>query len=440
MPDIRLGPLPEAVSAPVVVTADENERFQTMEGFGASFTESAATVVQHGLALETRTDLLRRLFDPATGIGLSLLRQPMGASDFALDSYTYDDVPSGGRDPSLARFSVQRDDVAVVPLLLDALGWNPELRIMGTPWSPPAWMKSSRSLIGGSLDPESYETYARYFVRFVQEYGRRGIPIFAVTAQNEPHFEPTTYPGMRMTPTEEAAFVGRHLGPAFAAAGLSTRILAFDGNWDGVAHAVEVLDDPAAGPLLAGAAFHCYAGDPSRQEEVHDRHPGKAIYLTECSGGGWSPDFGANLCWAVHTLVIEAVRHWASTIVLWNIALDERSGPQNGGCPDCRGVVTVDTRNRSVQYNVEFYVLGHVSKFVRPGAVRIGSTTVGTGGVETAAFRNPDGSRALVALNSASEPRTFAVAAAVAVAGAVRSVDQCFVYTLPAGAVATFRW
>lgn len=415
-------------AAPVTVTVDDRRQFQRMEGFGASFTESAAVLVHDRLPAGKRDEVMRRLFDADTGIGLSLLRQPMGASDFALDDYTYDDVPGG--DPTLAAFSVARDDRAVVPLLVQALHLNPGLRVIGTPWSAPAWMKSSESLVGGTLDPAAFEPYARYFLRFVQDYAARGIPVSAVTVQNEPHFSPTSYPGMLLPAAREAEFVGRHLGPTFAAAGIDTRILAFDGNWDGASHALEVLADPVARPFLAGTAFHCYAGDPARQDEVHDTHPDKAIYLTECSGGAWSPDFAANLRWGVHTLIIGSVRHWASAVMTWNMALDQDAGPTNGGCQDCRGVVTVDTLTGRITYNVEYYVLGHASRFVVPGAVRVASTGSGTNDIEHVAFRNPDGSQVLIVLNAGRKPHTFAV----------RWSHASFRYRLPAGAVATFRW
>ena len=415
-------------AAPVTVTVDESRQFQRMEGFGASFTESSAVLVHDRLPPGARDDLMRRLFDTDAGIGLNLLRQPMGASDFALDNYTYDDVP--GEDPALAAFSVARDDRAVVPLLVHARQLNPALRVIGTPWSPPAWMKSNRSMIGGTLDPAAYEPYARYFLRFVQEYAARGIPVAAVTAQNEPHYSPATYPGMLLPAAREAEFVGRHLGPAFADAGIDTSILAFDGNWDGTAHALEVLGDPVARAFIAGTAFHCYAGDPAHQDDVHEAHPDKAIYVTECSGGAWSPEFGANLRWGVHTLIIEAVRHWASGVITWNMALDHDAGPTNGGCQDCRGVVTIDTVTGRITYNVEYFVLGHASKFVLPGAVRVASTCDRRDHVESVAFRNPDGSRVLIVLNPAGELLTFSVSCS----------DGAFSYRLPAGAVVTFRW
>ncbi len=423
-PDLEFGD----GAVPLTVTVDDRQEFQQIVGFGASFTESAAVLVHDRLDAPERDQLMRRLFDRETGIGLSLLRQPMGASDFALGNYTYDDAPDD--DASLASFSVARDDAVVVPLLVEARRLNPRVQVIATPWSPPAWMKSGRSLIGGTLEPASYEPYARYFVRFVQEYAARGIPVSAVTVQNEPHFSPPSYPGMLMAPTEEAEFVGRHLGPALDAAGTGTRVLAFDGNWDGAARAIAVLDDPVARQFLAGVAFHCYAGHPSQQDEVHDRHPDKAIYVTECSGGGWSPDFAANLRWGAQTLLIEAIRHWAGAVVLWNMALDQDGGPKNGGCQNCRGVVTVDTRTGRVGYNVEYYLLGHASKFVTPGAVRVASTSFGPGSIETVAFRKPDGGHVLIVLNWADERRDFGV----------RCSNRSFRSHLPAGAVATFCW
>ncbi|HEX2043266.1 MAG TPA: glycoside hydrolase family 30 beta sandwich domain-containing protein [Acidimicrobiales bacterium] len=424
-PDVHFGGV---ALGGITVTIDDRHELQPMVGFGASFTESAAVLVHDRLEAAARSEVMERLFRPDRGIGLSLLRQPMGATDFALGNYTYDDVAEP--DPELTAFSVARDDDAVVPLIVEALHLNPRLRVMATPWSAPAWMKSSRSLIGGTLAPEAYGTYARYFVRFVEAYAARGIPVWAVTAQNEPHFSPAGYPGMVLTPVQEAEFVGRHLGPALAAAGTGTRILAFDGNWDGTDHALQVLRDPVAGPYLAGVAFHCYAGDPTCQDEVRERHPDKAILVTECSGGGWSTDFAANLRWGVHTLIVEAVRHGASAVVLWNMALDQNWGPTNGGCQDCRGVVTVDTATGRVEYNVEYFVLGHASKFLAPGAVHLPSATDGDTGIESVAFRNSDGTHVLIALNSAGEAQTFGVTCSA----------RSFAYHLPAGAVATFCW
>jgi glucosylceramidase len=290
-------------------------------------------------------------------------------------------------------------------------------------------MKSSRSLIGGTLEPAAIDAYVEYLRRFAQAYADQGLPIDALTVQNEPHFSPPGYPGMLLSATQEAEIVHR-LGPLLASNGLPTKIVGYDGNWGETSHPLALLGDARANPYLAGTAFHCYSGDPSAQSLVHAAYPDKGIYLTECSGGAWSTDFAANLRWDVQTLVIGAVRHWAKTVVKWNLALDQNHGPTNGGCQDCRGVITVDTVTGDVTYDVEYYSLGHVSKFVAPGAHRIASTTFGARDVESVAFMNANGTCALVVLNGSSQSRRFNVA----------WNGKSFPYTLPPGAVATFTW
>jgi glucosylceramidase len=353
----------------------------------------------------------------------------MGASDFALTDYTYDDVPAGQADPAQAAFSIDHDRAYILPVLKQALALNPRLKVMGSPWSAPAWMKTSGSLFGGSLEPAAYPAYATYFARFVQAYAAEGVPIDAVTLQNEPHFESASYPSMRLEAAEAATFVRDYLGPGFARAGIGTKLLVGDHNWDEPAYPLAVLDDAGARPYVAGSAFHCYAGDVAAQSSVQLAYPGKDIYFTECSGGGWATDFGANLRWAMRNLVIGATRNWARTVLLWNLALDSQGGPQNGGCPNCRGVVTVKNAS-AVAYNVEYYALGHASKFVASGARRIASTgAVGTG-LQHVAFRNFDGSKVLLVLNDGAGTQAFSVTWG----------GQAFSTSLPAGAVATFTW
>jgi len=400
-----------------------------MEGFGAAMTESSAWLIWTKLPVAQRDALMRKLFDPVDGIGLSYLRLPMGASDFALQSYTYDDMPPGQSDAALAHFSIDHDRETILPALQKARSINPALKIMATPWSAPAWMKTSGALNSGRLRPEAYEVYARYFVKFLQAYADAGISIDAVSPQNEPHHEPAGYPCMRMDANEEAAFI-RHLGPLLASAGMKTQILIWDHNWDEPAYPLAILADPAARRYVAGTAFHGYAGSVDAQSKVHDAYPEKGIYFTECSGGEWAPDFGGSLKWNAHTLLIGAVRNWAKTVLLWNLALDDKHGPQNGGCTNCRGVVTITPVSAGIEYNVEYYVLGHAAKFVPPGSMRIESNTFPQQGLEDVAFKNPDGSLTAIVLNGSDGKQSVTI----------RALDNAFATTLPAGALATFHW
>lgn len=410
------------------ITVDSAQTHQTMTGFGASFTDSSAWLIWNS---PQRDSIMTRLFDPRQGIGLSAVRQPIGASDFSRSAYTYDDVPRGQTDPGLTRFSIAHDEPYVLPLLRRARELNPQITFMASPWSAPAWMKTSGELIGGSLKREHHQVYANYFVKFLQAYRDAGVPVSLVTPQNEPEFSPGNYPGMLMSAQDQADFVGGALGPAIEKAGLDTRVLAFDHNWDRPGYPIDVLRNPAAARYLAGSAFHCYGGEPGAQTTVRNAFPGKDVHFTECSGiktGDEARTFADTLGWQTRNLVIGATRNWAKSVVLWNLALDQNGGPTMN-CTTCTGVTTVKS-DGTVTYNAEYYVLGHLSKFVKPGAVRVGSNTFGQGGIENVAFRNPDGSTVVVVHNSASGTRSFNVT----------SAGRHFSTSLSAGAVATFTW
>ena len=411
------------------IEVDERTTYQSIDGFGASFTDSSAWLIQNKLDEASRNELMNKLFGRTGGIGISYMRLPMGSTDFALNNYTYDDAALGTTDENLDYFSIAHDQAYIIPTIKQALAINPDLKIMATPWSAPAWMKTNESLIKGKLKPEYYAVYAQYFVKFIQAYEAEGIAIDAITLQNEPHFEPGGYPGMRMEPEDQAAFV-KVLGPAFQAAGITTKIIVWDHNWDEPNYPIDVLNDSEAKPYIAGSAFHGYAGSVDSQALVHDQHPDKDIYFTESSGGEFANVFGDNVVWDVQNLIIGATRNWAKTSLKWNLALDENHGPTNGGCMDCRGIVTIDSQTGSYTLNEEYYAFGHASQFVLPGAVRIKSNTFGAGSIESTAFRNPDGSKVLIALNSSKQPQLFKV----------RWGTQSFTYTLSAGAVATFVW
>ncbi len=447
-------PFTAGPSGELTITVDPSRTYQSVDGFGAAITDSSAAVL-YRLDPAAREQAMRSLFDPVRGIGVSALRQPIGSSDFTDEPhYTYDDVPAGQTDFALAHFSVAHDRAQILPLLRRARALDPRLTVIATPWSPPAWMKTNDSLIGGRLqdDPRVYAAYARYFVKFVQAYRAAGVPVDYLTLQNEPqNRRPSGYPGMDLPVAQEVKLI-EAVGPALRAAGLRTKILAYDHNWsthpDDIAttppgedpetdYPYEVLDSPAA-KWVAGTAYHCYSGDPSAQTALHDAHPDKGIWFTECSGSHGPDDppakfFRDTLTFHARNITIGTTRNWAKSAIAWNIALDATGGPHNGGCATCTGLLTLQP-DGSVTTNAEYYTIGHLSKFVKPGAVRVASTSFGTTGwngqIMDVAFRNPDGSTALVVHNENDDPRTFAVA----VGG--RSFD----YTLPGGALATFSW
>jgi glucosylceramidase len=413
------------------IVVDTAQRFQVIDGFGAALTDAAAWLMQHRLSTAQRDALLQQLFSRRNaGAGFGVVRVTIGASDYSRSHYTFDDRPAGERDDSLTHFSIapHRDDM--LPVLKRALAINPSLTVMGTPWSPPAWMKTSASLNGGTLRPDAFGAYARYLVKFVDAYAREGVPIALLTVQNEPHHEPKDYPGMRFLPAQRSQFIGEHLGPLLAQrnARVRPRILDWDHNWDEPQSPLAVLQDDVARPFVSGVAWHCYAGDVRAQSTVHEAYPDKETWFTECSGGAWAPDFGDNLRWNTRTLIIGATRHWARGVLLWNLALDPQGNPHLGGCSNCRGVVTIDSAAGTVTFNEEYYALAHASRFVLRGAHRVASTTGDD--LDTVAFRNPDGTIALIAVNSATVGRTFVV----------QTGQRQFTASMPAGAVATYTW
>ena len=426
-PDIPLAAQPPLA---IRIEVDPERRYQEIVGFGAAVTDSSAWLIENRLNQAQRTALLQELFGRDGGLGLSFTRISIGASDFSLTHYSLDDPPGGKADPDLTFFSIEPNRAYLLPVLKAALAINPQLRIVASPWSPPGWMKTSGSMVGGRLRADSQHVLAKYLVRFVDDYAAEGVPIFALTLQNEPGFEPGDYPGMKLDPKERADIIGRFLGPTLARRPSRPLILDWDHNWDVPASPLAVLADPVASRFVAGVAWHCYGGDVEAQAPVHDAHPDKDAYLTECSGGDWDPKWAQSLSWFTGELIIGSTRGWSRGVVLWNLALDESHGPHAGGCADCRGVVTIDSATGAVTRNVEYYVLGHASRFVRPGAHRIASTT-GIKGLESVAFQNADdGSLALIVLNGAPREQQFSVSVS----------DQSFHYALPAGAIVTFVW
>lgn len=430
------------------ITIDVNESItsQEMDGFGAAISGSSAYLINQ-LPDTEKEQLLLDLFGSGEDqANFSFIRLTMGASDFNPERYTYNDLDEGEVDLDLEHFSIEKDS-DIIDVVENILAINPDMKILASPWTAPAWMKEPETLNGGQLNPEYYEVYADYFVKFIEAYQEKGIPVYAVTVQNEPHHESTdsgteyAYPTMKMTASDQADFVKNHLGPKFEENNIDTEIIIWDHNWDEPEYPLEVLADDDAKDYVAGTAFHCYAGEPGNQSYVNNAHPDKGIWFTECSGGEWGTDFGDNLVWNMENLVIGTIRNWSKSVLLWNMALDENFGPitppekeddtrDTAGCADCRGVVTIDSETNEVTKNVEYYVLGHASKFVEPGAKRIESSELVGRGIENVAFMNPDGSKALLVMNTSNSPQSFKV----------RWGSQSFDYELETGSVATFNW
>ncbi|MEQ1487608.1 MAG: glycoside hydrolase family 30 beta sandwich domain-containing protein [Methylotenera sp.] len=409
------------------IDIDSSKQYQEMVGFGAAITDASAWLMQNKMSEAQRTALLNELFSGAPNLGLSFTRLTIGASDFSRNHYSFDDMPKGQTDPTLAHFSIDANRADVLPTVKSALTLNPKLKVMASPWSAPAWMKTTDSLVKGSLRPEAYGAFSEYLARYIEAYTKEGVPIYAITLQNEPHFEPENYPGMRVDPAARASLIGEHIGPMFAQRGLNTRILDWDHNWDEPNSPLAVLADKTANRYVNGVAWHCYAGEVGAQNMVRNAFPNKDVYFTECSGGEWNQD---GLTWLTRNLIIGATRNWAKGVLLWNMALDENHGPHLGGCGDCRGVVAINSSTGEVTRNAEYYVLAHASRFVRQGAHRIESSTV-NGKVETVAFQNNDDtSLVMIAANSTASKQEFSV----------RYAKKTLQYTLPAKSIATFTW
>ncbi|HEU4388547.1 MAG TPA: carbohydrate-binding protein [Blastocatellia bacterium] len=418
--------LTDSSIGPNAVFVDESQVYQTIEGFGASFTDSAAFLLNQRVPASQLDSVLNDLFGRPNGIGVSFVRNPMGASDLSRSIYSYDDLPPGQTDPNLDSFSIARDLTDIVPLIRKAKQINPDLKVMANPWSPPGWMKTSGSMIGGSLRSSMYTAFANYFVKYVKAYEAQGIPIDYISLQNEPLYVPSDYPGLSMDAATQTVVLRDYVLPALSAANINARVLVYDHNWDRPDYPQTVLSDPvlAGSPQVAGIAWHGYGGTPGAMTTSETRFPGKGNYETEHSGGTWVSD-------QVKTdfeEIVQVMRNWGKTFVKWSLALDQNRGPHTGGCGTCSPLVTVDSTTGAVSRSIDYYTLGHFSKFVLPGARRIYSSNAD--GFVTAGFKNPDESTALVVYNETTNARPVQV-----VWG-----NRSFTYSLEALSGATFIW
>jgi glucosylceramidase len=451
-----------AAAAPII-TVDDAQRFQEIDGFGASLTDAAAWLFAKRLTPAQTDAAFRSLFTRKDGIALGFLRQPIGSSDLAVTFYSFDDLcpqttkacitPQGVSDPGLEHFSTGHDQEYILPLLKKALALNPAIHVMLSPWSPPGWMKTSGSMLGvmptpgadgkpqpASLRAEFYPAFASYLVKTIQGYQAAGVPVWALSVQNEPLAAQTDFSAMQMLPNEQAAFFGEALGPALAAAELKVKVMAYDHNWDRPGYPETVLKDPKAGALAAGTAWHHYAGDPSVMTKFHDEFPQKDQWVTESSGGTWQkgigqagPDKKGNVFAEEAAELIAVTRNWSRSYVLWALATDQNHGPFVGGCNTCRGLVTIDLSDpekAEVKPELDYYVLGQASKFVLPGAVRIASDEPPGTWLKDVAFRNPNGTVVLYTLNAGATSQQLRIGFRGKTAAT----------TLPAGTVATFVW
>ncbi|WP_423188979.1 glycoside hydrolase family 30 protein [Alkalibacterium sp. f15] len=378
------------------------EEFQEIDGFGASFTDSSAFLIDKQLSEIDKKNVMEKLFDRKKGIGLTMLRNPMGSSDYARFIYSYDDQKEREKDLELKDFSITHDKESIIPLTLKAMELNPDVKLIASPWSAPGWMKDTYTMVKGKLRKEYYSIYADYFVRFIKAYGQEGIDVYAVTPQNEPLFEPSNYPGMKMLSDEQAIFVKDYLKPAFVREKLDTKIFGYDHNWDRVDYAFDILD--YARDSFDGIAWHWYGGRTISQSRVKDAYPHSEVHFTEGSGGNWIPEFEPAFSNVMRT-GIEVMRNHSKSFILWNMALDENNGPvvPGFGNSTCRGLVKINQKEKSFEFTLDYYALAHFSKFVKIGAKRIHSSQKSV--IKNVVFKNVDNSIVIVLFNDSEEDR-----------------------------------
>lgn len=384
------------------IEIDAAQKYQIIDGFGYTLTGGSVQVINQ-LSASKKEELLQNLFSAnENSIGVSYLRLSIGASDLNADVFSYDDMPAGQTDPTLANFSLSKDQ-AVIDMLKKILSINPNIKIIATPWSPPVWMKDNGSSVGGSLKPEYYNVYAQYFVKYIQAMRANGITIDAITPQNEP-LHPGNNPSMYMTSAQQGSFIKNNLGPAFQAAGIKTKIILYDHNCDKPDYPMDILADTDAAKYVDGSAFHLYAGNINVLGNVHLAYPNKNLYFTE-QWTGSNSSFSGDLIWHMKNVIIGSMRNWSKVALEWNLANDASFNPHTtGGCTECKGAITI-TSGEAFTKNVAYYIIGQASKFVPQNSQRIASSQPGS--LSTVAFTRPDGKIALIVLNEGDNTENF---------------------------------
>lgn len=385
------------------IMIDLDKTFQTIVGFGGAFTDASAINFAK-LSPENQEKFLKAYFDPVEGNGYTLCRTTIHSSDYSGEAYTYDDVEG---DKELEHFSIDHDRKYRLPLIHRALQTaHGNIKIFASPWSPPTWMKTNNNMLyGGKLKPEYRQTWANYFVKYVKAYKREGIPIWGLTVQNEP-MAVQVWESNILTAEDERDFVKDYLGPTLEKNGLSDlKLMIWDHN-RGIMYqrAETVYEDPEASKYVWGTGFHWYVGDHfDNVRMVHDAFPDKKLIYTEAGTNG---DWG----FAEHLAenMIKDLNNWANGWVHWNLLLDESGGPRHAGGLFGSNIVTVDTRTGELHLNPTYYYFGHFSRFIKPGAKRLPTTSNSDDFVATS-FINPDGKVAVVVLNLTDDERNFQV-------------------------------
>ncbi|MBI1389311.1 MAG: glycosyl hydrolase [bacterium] len=401
-----------------VIEINPAETFQAMLGAGASFERSSCYNLNR-LPEDQRNKVIQRLVDPVFGIGMNLMRICIGTSDFTDGSfYTYDDLPDDDKDFGLSNFSIEPDRGVILPVLRQALASNPDLRFIAAPWSPPAWMKTNGSLRGGRLRRDCYEVFADYLARFIKAYEAEGIPIYALSPQNEPDYPNPDYPTCYWSAEDQRDFIRDYLGPVFDRESIQTQIWCWDHNWNRLDFPRLILRDPIAARFTAGVAFHLYEGEVTAQSRLHDEFPDTPIYFTE----------GSTYKTAGAIEIIDIFRNWACSYNAWVIMLDEHQQP-NRGPHDADPTAIELLDDGGVRYNFDYFMYGHFSKFIARGALRVAS---GAGGrnAPNVAFLNPDGTIVLIVVNARNQEYSYSVKCGVV----------AFEDTLPARSMITYRW
>lgn len=423
------------------ITLNPTMRYQEIDGFGAAVTGSAAYNLLKMNAAD-RQKFLKETFDPIDGLGYSYIRIAIGCSDFSLDEYTCCDIPG------IENFALQSEENDyVIPVLKEILTINPDIKILGSPWTCPRWMKVDNlinlnpfnSWTSGHLNPKYYQDYATYFVKWINAFENQGIAITAITPQNEP-LNRKNSASLYMGWEEQHDFIKNALGPKMREAGLTTKIYAFDHNYsyDNIekeqGYPMNIYKDNQAGQYITGAAYHDYGGNREELNRVHDIHPDKELIFTETSIGTWNDgqNLEIRLIHDMESVALGTINNWCKGVIVWNLMLDSDRGPwREGGCKTCYGAVDIDnTDYKKITLNSHYYIIGHLSAVVKPGATRIGTNESPKDGLVYSAFENTDGSYALVLLNKNDEAEIITV----------NDANKGFVYKAPPKSVTSYRW